>query len=660
MGGRLATSFAVVAGLTLLSPRAAHAGEDDLVLDLGSASDKPTDAGTPLRKLELRRIPKGTFTQGSSPNDPYREPDEVPRTVTISHTFWMGKYPITRAQFARFVAETRHQTDAEKGQSGGAGWDGVRLKQDKQYNWRNPGFVQRDDDPVTVVTFGDANAFTQWASRKTGRRVRLPTEAEFEYAARGGTTTPWYAAKTEEEAAAIGWFRPAPGAAVGTHPVGRKKPNPFGLYDMAGNVNQWCRDVYAVWPATDVTDPENTTHTGNDPERRVLRGGSWMRDPRRGRSAARVRNTPGTRNADNGFRVVVEDAPVIAPTPGATATNDVTPAASASPGAFDAGFAIAPPPPVLRQSTGGEGFSWAFVAAPAGAAGFVVAWMLARRKSGGHTNAQGITTRASTDGFWVRAPNLPPGARVRYTCIVKGREVSDVVPLDGVKETFVFTGDAPSMIRITEAASTPAQISYRQITPPAPASSSSVVPPASSPSMGQRSPWPSERGSSRSVGIVAAASTRQSAAPPVAPSGVPPALSTRQSAAPPVAPSGVAPAVLSGVPSTVPSGVAPAVPSGVPPAVPSGVPPAVPSAVPPAAPPAAPSGVPSTVPSGVPPAVPSAVPSGVPPAVPSAVPSGVPPAVPPAAPSGVAPAVPSGVPSAPSSEPFVGYPGAYR
>src|SRR5262249_26041586 len=154
-------------------------------------------------------------------------------------------------------------------------------------------------------TFGDANAFVAWASRKTGRRVRLPTEAEWEYAARGGTATPWFGASKEEDALALGWFKANAGSS--THPVALKKPNAFGLFDMAGNVYEWCRDVYAPYPAGDAVDPENATNTGTEPERRVLRGGSWLKDPRRARSAARNRNTPGSRNADNGFRVAVDD-----------------------------------------------------------------------------------------------------------------------------------------------------------------------------------------------------------------------------------------------------------------------------------------------------------------------------------------------------------------
>lgn len=545
MGGRLATRYvaalAVAIGMTVSLP--ARAGEDDLALDLGSSSDKPSDAGTALRRLELRRVPKGTFVEGSPSSDAYREPDEVQRTVTISKTFWMGKYPITRAQFARFVAETRHQTDAEKGQSGGFGWDGARLKQSKEYTWRSPGFTQTDDDPVTLVTFGDANAFTAWASRKTGRRVRLPTEAEFEYAARGGTTTPWYSAKSEEEATGLGWFRPQPGAAIGTHPVGRKKPNAFGLYDMAGNVNQWCRDVYSIWPATDATDPENTANTTSEPERRVLRGGSWMREPRRSRSAARFKNTPGTRNADNGFRVVVEDAPSIVPAPGLVPSADVAPSAML-PGLveppstlLDGGGLTVQPTPVIQRPPSTEGIAWSFLAAPAAAISFVVAWMLARRKKEA-TNAQGITTRAGDDGFWVRAPHLPPKSRVRYTCIVKGSEVSDIIPLDGGEETFVFTGGQPSMIQISEAAAvSPGAPGYRSsaqmpAVPPAPTPGS--VPPSVPPSFGQRSPWPSDRGSVRSIGAIAAS------APPPVPSRPPPLPSSRPvlSAPPPSDPPG--------------------------------------------------------------------------------------------------------------------------
>ncbi len=206
--------------------RQAHAADDELGLDLGGGGS-----------LELRHIPKGTFTQGSPGVEAWHDPDESVRNVTITRPFWLGKVPVTRAQFSRFVTETRHVTDAEKGQAGGFGWDpkSGTLVQKKDFTWRNPGFPQKDEDPVVLVTFGDANGFIAWASRKTGRRVRLPTEAEWEYAARAGTTTPWYGATKEDDALALGWFKT--NAANTTHPVGLRKPNAWGLFDMTGSVH---------------------------------------------------------------------------------------------------------------------------------------------------------------------------------------------------------------------------------------------------------------------------------------------------------------------------------------------------------------------------------------------------------------------------------------
>ncbi|MBX3207682.1 MAG: SUMF1/EgtB/PvdO family nonheme iron enzyme [Labilithrix sp.] len=367
-----AAAFFVLLG----GPGEARAGsEDDYTLDLGGAL------------VELRRIPSGTFRQGSPATEPGRESDESLRDVTISRAFWLGKFPVTRAQFSRFVTETRFVTDAEKGQNGGFGWDGKALVQKKDFTWRHPGFPQRDEDPVALITFGDANAFVAWASRKSGRRVRLPTEAEWEYAARAGTTTPWYGATREDEALALGWFKP--NATSTTHPIGQKLPNAFGLFDMGGNVYEWCRDVYAPYSPGDVLDPENTARSGNEPERRVLRGGSWLRDPKRGRSAARHRNPPGSRNADNGFRIAVEDDGVLAPGAEAIPANDF---ALASPIALAS--AEPPPPPaadldasasaapLVTARPAAEGSGWSLVIAPFVAAGAAVAWVLARRRRG--------------------------------------------------------------------------------------------------------------------------------------------------------------------------------------------------------------------------------------------------------------------------------------
>jgi sulfatase modifying factor 1 len=429
--------LAATAGVFVIAIALPARADEDLSLDLGGTT------------LELRRIPKGTFTQGSPANEHGHEKDEeAERAVTFARDFWIAKFPVTRGQFAHFVSDAWYVTEAEKGTSGGFGWDGKQLVQQKDYTWRNPGFHQGDDHPVVLVTYGDATAFAAWASRKTGKHVRLPTEAEYEYATRGKTTTPWYAGVTVEDALAGGWFKPNAGS--GTHPVGQKKPNAFGLFDMSGNVYEWCRDVYAPsYPAKAATDPETTLHVGPEPERRVLRGGSWLKDPKRGRSAARFRSTPGSRNADYGFRVVVVDDD--AATPALGAGTDFAPGSPVSLGqggqgpvaARDAGV-----PAGAATKPGGEGLGWLLLAAPITAAVAVLAWMLGRRRAATSRSPSGATTRAAADGFFVSVPNVAPGTRVRYSCIVNGTEVTDIVPIEGAAETFVYTGAPPTAIQI--------------------------------------------------------------------------------------------------------------------------------------------------------------------------------------------------------------------
>ena len=199
--------------------------------------------------------------------------------MRITKPFYLGTYHVTRGQFRQFVADTGYKTDAEKGEKPGAwGWDPDKKEFgfNEKYSWRNAGFEQTDEHPVVNVSWNDAVAFCKWLSQKEGKTYRLPTEAEWEYACRAGTTTRYYSGDDPETLAKVGNVADAAAKAkfpdwkytikandgyVFTAPVGKFKPNAFGLYDMHGNAWQWCADwygadYYAKSPADDPTGPD--------------------------------------------------------------------------------------------------------------------------------------------------------------------------------------------------------------------------------------------------------------------------------------------------------------------------------------------------------------------------------------------------------------------
>ncbi len=263
--------------------------------------------------LELVRVPAGEFLMGSDgTKDPGAPDDEKPQHRVHLPEFLIGKVPVTVAQFAAFVEATGHKTTAEEAGSGWV-WETDAFSEVKGASWQHPAGPDSDidskaDHPVTQISWRDALAFCRWLSETTGRGFRLPTEAEWEKAARGadGRLYPW---GDEAPNARLCNFESRVGdtTLVGKYPAGA---SPYGALDMAGNVWEW---TGSLWGAESEKPafayPYDARDGREDPDApgtvlRVLRGGAFDDDAWYVRCACRYRLDPYDRYAGSGFRVV--------------------------------------------------------------------------------------------------------------------------------------------------------------------------------------------------------------------------------------------------------------------------------------------------------------------------------------------------------------------
>jgi formylglycine-generating enzyme required for sulfatase activity len=257
-------------------------------------------------------VPAGSFTMGSPENEEGRNKDEGPqRTVKIAKPFAVGKLEVTRDQFEAFVTASGFKV-ADKCFV----WTGSMLEE-QSGSFRKPGFDQTGNHPAVCVSWDDAKAYAEWLSKKAGKPYRLLSEAEWEYAARAVTEAkpqPRYYfgndakelcgyANGADRSTSFSWKNTEcdDGVGEGTAESGHYKPNPFGLYDMHGNVWEWVEDCYKDSYAGAPSD--GAASTSGDCSLRVLRGGSWNYDPELLRAAYRIRYQPGFRSGSVGFRV---------------------------------------------------------------------------------------------------------------------------------------------------------------------------------------------------------------------------------------------------------------------------------------------------------------------------------------------------------------------
>ncbi len=223
--------------------------------------------------MKLVLISAGTFTMGEPIEEETLLKNAPQYRVTISKNFYLGETEVTQQQYEKVME-------------------------------RNSSRFKGSKHPAENVSWGDTVSFCQKLSglpveKAAGRLYRLPTEAEWEYACRAETTTKYCFGEDEAELGEYAWIEG--NSKDATHPVGEKKPNRWGLYDMHGNVWEWCQDWYADYPRNAVTDPQGPL-TGTE---RIRRGGCWNNRPEYSRSAIRLWYDPSYRSKEWGFRVVL-------------------------------------------------------------------------------------------------------------------------------------------------------------------------------------------------------------------------------------------------------------------------------------------------------------------------------------------------------------------
>lgn len=275
--------------------------EGDIVWDVeASGGVQATTAVTggaysdPTTGMQFVGVKGGCYQMGNSFGD--GEVDEKPVHEVCVDDFGIGRTEVTVDQFRSFVTDKGFTTDAEK-DGGCYVWNGATWDKNAAASWRSPGFSQEPTHPVTCVSWNDATAFASWLSRKSGRTVRLPTEAEWEYAARSGGRSDKYVGGNDIDS--VAWYNGNSGNK--THPVGVKAANGTGLYDMTGNVWEWCSD----WHGIDyyANSPRNNPAGPSSGSYRVIRGGSWLNAPWYARTSIRYAYFPGNRGNGLGFRL---------------------------------------------------------------------------------------------------------------------------------------------------------------------------------------------------------------------------------------------------------------------------------------------------------------------------------------------------------------------
>jgi formylglycine-generating enzyme required for sulfatase activity/serine/threonine protein kinase/WD40 repeat protein len=267
--------------------------------------------------MKFRLIPPGEFLMGGPDSDPLAKPVEKPQhKVTITKPFYLAVHELTREQFSKFVAATKYATDAERSGQGALSVDLAtgKPKRDPMVNWRSPGFPQLPSHPVVNITWNDAVAFCAWQGEN---RYRLPTEAEWEYACRAGTRTPYHMGDDAAQLVEFGNVQDAaykdvfgPGefnvsvrdGYVFTAPVGSFRPNPFGLYDVIGNVWEWCADSgMRGYSSTASVDPMERQQV----DLRMSRGGALECWATHSRSSVRNYSPKDLAAANQGVRLAL-------------------------------------------------------------------------------------------------------------------------------------------------------------------------------------------------------------------------------------------------------------------------------------------------------------------------------------------------------------------